>query len=234
MKQGPSACQPLPGIVLAAGLSRRMGSCKLTLPFHDRPVLARVLEAALTGGLDPLILVYGPHSPDFTPIVDLARANTQNFSTTILCVCAPDAALGQAHSLQSGITALLSMDAALAPATVSGPNSQASPAGVMVLLGDQPLITANLIRDLTALFFQESATGPCCAAPVFQQKRGNPVVLHASLFPEIMKLAGDTGARSLLATLPLRLLSCHDDSYLADMDDRQAYHALLTTTPHIL
>ncbi|MEI3478270.1 MAG: NTP transferase domain-containing protein [Bilophila sp.] len=65
--RGPSACKTvsltrsprmadsprLPAVVLAAGFSRRMGRCKLTLPLDGEPLVRRVVRAALEAGLAP-------------------------------------------------------------------------------------------------------------------------------------------------------------------------------------
>ncbi|WP_300832120.1 NTP transferase domain-containing protein, partial [uncultured Bilophila sp.] len=46
----------LPAVVLAAGFSRRMGRCKLTLPLDGEPLVRRVVRAALEAGLAPVFV----------------------------------------------------------------------------------------------------------------------------------------------------------------------------------
>jgi molybdenum cofactor cytidylyltransferase len=60
------------------------------------------------------------------------------------------------------------------------------------------------------------------AAPVHQAQRGHPVLLAARLFPEIMKLSGDRGARSILDTLgdDIALVAVDDAGVLFDVDFR--------------
>ena len=62
--------------------------------------------------------------------------------------------------------------------------------------------------------------GAAAAAPVFQGRRGNPVVLGRGLFPAVALLEGDSGARSLLQTLGARLalIESPDDGVLFDVD----------------
>lgn len=206
----------IPGMVLAAGLSRRMGECKLLLPFQGRPLLSHCLEAALGGPkqslrrLEPLVLVRGPHSPCFG---EALRLLPEGCAPEIFLITAKHAAQGQAASLKAGLAEILK----LAPACP----------GVMVLLGDQPLVGPELVRRLVDCFLALCRAGEeACVAPAYQGKRGNPVILHRKLFPEIMELNGDFGARSLLAMHEVHLLSCADAACLADIDDPDDYTRL--------
>lgn len=201
----------LPGIILAAGLSRRMAGCKLLLPFRGEPLLAHAVRAAWQGGLDPVLLVTGPHTPDLTDALKAGLAGGGE-AISLLLTPAPRAERGQAESLKAGLARLLE----LAPG---------SP-GVMVLLGDQPLVRADLARNLATLFFRHEAEG-FSAAPAFEGRQGNPVILHRDLFPDILRLEGDTGARGLLAESRFHLLPCPDGACLADVDTPESYERLL-------
>lgn len=208
----------LPGVILAAGLSRRMGgSCKLLLPFDGRALAAHAARAALDGGLDPVVLVVGPHSPP-----ELARACLAEDDGTAgrMCVTTAErAALGQAESLKAGLARVRE----LAPEAP----------GVMVLLGDQPLVDGTLARRLASAFLTayHETDVPFCAAPRVETqggaRRGNPVVIHAGLFADVARLSGDVGARGIVAAHPLLEVPCAGDSCLADADTPEAYAALL-------
>ena len=58
------------GVVLAAGLSRRMGRPKLLLPLDGRPLLRRTVEALAAAGLADLIVVVPPESDAIRPRLD--------------------------------------------------------------------------------------------------------------------------------------------------------------------
>ncbi len=210
----PPASPSLPGIVLAAGFSRRMGECKLLLPLAGRPLAFFALRAALEGGLAPLITVTGPHSPPALCELLAAPLPGEGASDAAprIAVTAKDAAQGQAASLKAGVRAAL--DAA--------PHTP----GVMVLLADQPLVSAGLVRALADAFGAAAPQG-MSVAPSFEGRRGNPVILHRNLFDAALKLEGDEGARSLLAVTPLRLLPWRDDSCLVDVDSRESYANIL-------
>ena len=51
---------PVTGIILAAGRSRRLGRPKQLLPFGETTLLGRVVENALAGPLEQVVLVLGP------------------------------------------------------------------------------------------------------------------------------------------------------------------------------
>jgi CTP:molybdopterin cytidylyltransferase MocA len=58
----------------AAGQSRRMGRPKLTLPLGDRTVLEHAVAALRQAGVDPVLVVVGPHVPELAPLAQRAGA----------------------------------------------------------------------------------------------------------------------------------------------------------------
>ncbi len=112
----------LTGIILASGLSRRMGSDKLLLSVDGIAIVERVMQAADASGLDDIVLVY--HNPAVCALAERYR---------IRPIYNPDAALGQSASVRAGVLAAL-------------PETQAC----MFLTGDQPFITAGTIDVLIA------------------------------------------------------------------------------------
>lgn len=206
------SCSPkpraaLPGLLLAAGASSRMGCCKLTLPLNGIPLVAHALAAA-RAVLNPVVVVLGPE-----PSPELFRAVTPGLrgdDNPVQLVSASRAPLGQAESLKAGLRRVLELE----------PEAP----GVMVLLGDQPLVSADLVRTLADLFL--AGDEAACVAPVCGEQRGNPVVLHRALFSAVLRLEGDVGARELLADFPLCLVPW-DDRCLADADTPELYARLV-------
>jgi molybdenum cofactor cytidylyltransferase len=163
-------------VILAAGLSRRMGQAKLLMPIGGRPILRHTVESVLAGGVDSVWVVAGP---DVEPVAAaLAGADAQ-------IVVNPVPEEGQAGSVRAGIAAL--------PPSVEA---------VLIALGDQPLLAPSIIPALLAA----RRTSPkAIVAPRYRDGQGNPVLFKREMFPELMELEGDLGARPILQREPERV-----------------------------
>ena len=163
-------------VVLAAGLSRRMGQAKLLMPVGGRAIVRYVVESVLAGGVDSVWVVTGP---DVEPI----EAALAGLEVQIAVNPAPEE--GQASSLRAGITALpASVDAAL------------------IALGDQPSLAPSIIPALLAA---RRTTPKLIVAPRYRDGQGNPVLFKREIFPELLRLTGDQGARPILQKEPARV-----------------------------
>jgi molybdenum cofactor cytidylyltransferase len=164
------------GVVLAAGLSRRMGQAKLLMKVGRRAIIRYVVESVLAGGVDSVWVVTGP---DVEPI----EAALAGIEVQIAVNPAPEE--GQAGSVRSGIAAL--------PASVDA---------VLIALGDQPLLAPAIIPALLAA----RRTSPkLIVAPRYRDGQGNPVVFKREIFPELLRLTGDQGARRIIQSEPTRV-----------------------------
>jgi molybdenum cofactor cytidylyltransferase len=163
---------PVAAVVLAAGQSRRMGAAnKLLATFDGEALVRRTVRAAIASKADPVIVVTGHMADGVTAaLAGLAFEITHN----------PDYADGLATSLHTGLAAV--------PATASG---------ALVMLADMPGVSGGVIDRLIAAF--APSDGRSIVLPTAAGKRGNPVLWSRAYFPELMALAGDTGARHLLA-----------------------------------
>ncbi|HUP38102.1 MAG TPA: nucleotidyltransferase family protein [Candidatus Limnocylindria bacterium] len=164
------------GVVLAAGLSRRMGQAKLLMPVGGRAIVRYVVERVLAGGVDSVWVVTGP---DVEPI----EAALAGIDVQIAVNPVPEE--GQAGSVRAGIAALpASVDAAL------------------IALGDQPLLAPSIIPALLAA----RRTSPkLIVAPRYRDGHGNPVLFKREIFPELLRLTGDQGARPIIQKEPARV-----------------------------
>ena len=183
----------LEAVVLAAGSGSRFGGGKLTAAWGPGVLLQGALAAAFAAPVRSVTVVIGA---DAAAVAAAARA----FDPRVLVVHAPDHAEGMSASLRAGIASL--------PDDADG---------AFVFLGDMPRVpTAILGRMAGAL-----AGGALAAAPVYQGRRGNPVLLDRSLFPDIIGLSGDAGARGVLQGLGerLALVDSPDDGVLFDVDE---------------
>ena len=171
----------LTGILLAAGASTRMGRPKQLLPLAGRALLQHSLDQAAAACFDELILVLGHRAAEIRDALDLPD------SYRCRVVVNEHYREGQAGSLRLGLRSA-------APAA----------AAAAILLGDQPLVTAVRI-DRVARAFREAgarAARPLYTGTAGERIPGHPVFLARSTWPELERLAGDRGARDLLAAHP--------------------------------
>lgn len=112
---------------------------------------------------------------------------------------ARDHALGLSASLKAGIAAM-----------------PEDAVGALVLLGDMPRVPHAILEPLVAAI----EAGAPAAAPVFEGRLGNPVALSAALFPKVLALEGDRGARALIEDLGEALVhvASPDAGILFDVD----------------
>ena len=189
-------------IVLAAGEATRYGSQKLLTPLRGRPLLQHAIDAANASSLAPVVIVLGADADAIAARIEPGRARIARN---------PEYASGQASSLRAGVRAV-SVDTA-ASAGLAAPG--ATPDAAVVLLGDQPLVTAALLEAIVARQRETSSAAVMC---VQDGRRSPPTLLHRDLFPEIETLRGDTGAREILARRS-DLATLVVDRALAGLDD---------------
>lgn len=169
--QGARREPSVAAVVLAAGRSTRMGSNKLLEKVGGVPMVRLVVEAALASRARPVHVVTGHQA-------DAVAAALAGLPVTLVANAA--FASGLASSLKAGI------------ASLSGTACDAA----VVMLGDMPRIEGRHVDRLIAAFAPKE--GRSIVVPVRADKRGNPVLWSAELFPEMLEVAGDTGARHLI------------------------------------
>ncbi len=157
-------------VVLAKGRAESMGEQKTLLPLRDNAVLQRVLEGALASRVREVVCV----------VSDLTTAGRhitiENERLIWLLKYGADG--GPNSSMIAGLWAI-------------DPNSD----GVLFLAGDQPFIRSELIDALIDRFENSRAL---IVAPSFEGQTRTPLLFRRELFPDLLKLAGNRGARALL------------------------------------
>lgn len=191
-------------LILAAGRGTRFGAdpdtTKLLAPLADgRPMLAHVAALARASRAAPVLVVTGHARRE----IEAALAGE-----ALTFVHNADHASGMAASLRAGI-------AALPPRTK----------GVLVLLGDMPLVRSDTLEHLVDAFSRDV---PDAVVPAVKGQRGNPALVGRSLFARIMELGGDEGARRILFDPGVRVVECEvdDPGIFADVDTPGALAAL--------
>jgi molybdenum cofactor cytidylyltransferase len=119
----------------------------------------------------------------------------------------PGFSMGQSTSLVVGISALADgTDAAI------------------VMLGDQPTVDSDLLDRLIDRFGSTHAT---IVQPRYRGTPGNPVLLRRDLFPELLMLSGDLGAREIIKRRSADIEFVDVDLPMPlDVDSEEDYHVL--------
>jgi len=183
-------------LLLAAGQSRRMGANKLLAEIGGRPMVARTAQRLLASRARPIVAVLGNQADQ----VDAALGKLP-----VERVRNPVFAEGLSTSLKCGLAAL--------PGDIDG---------VLVCLGDMPLVAGRDLDRLIAAF--NPLEGRAIIVPTRRGKRGNPVLWAKRFIPEMAELAGDVGAKHLIgqhAELVCEV-EMDNDSVLVDIDTPDA------------
>ncbi len=177
-------------VILAAGASTRMGRPKLAIPVRGTPMICRVVAAALASRCGEAIIVLGTHADLYRSLLDgLAVRIVEN----------PDPTEGMGSSIRAGIEAV---------------SPEAT--GAVILLADQPFVPAEAIDRLieTAVAEGRRIVASACHGTV-----GPPAYFHRALFPELLALRDDRGARSVIQSHPQEVVTVpFPESYAADVD----------------
>jgi molybdenum cofactor cytidylyltransferase len=185
-------------LVLAAGLSRRMGRFKLTLPWGERTVVGQVVATLQAAGLAEIVVVTG-HRAD-----EVGAALT---GTCARCVHNPGYADGEMlGSIRTGLVALdVGVEAAL------------------LCLGDQPQMEAGTVRAVLAK--GATVSWARIVVPSHQMRAGHPILVPRWLWPEILACRGTL--RDVMAAHrgQTEYLAVETPSVLADLDTPEDYAA---------
>ncbi len=161
----------LPAIILAAGMSQRMGTCKQTLLFDGKPLLAHLLEVLQSvAEVSPVFVVTGRYWEEIAPILEAYKAVVVHNSDY--------EAGGMLSSIQTGVAALPT-------------NCQ----GFLLLLGDQPFVTSKVLK---ALIEAQKSSEASIVQTAYEGKRGHPILFRASCIPEILALPPDATLKTLM------------------------------------
>ncbi len=183
-------------VVLAAGRARRMGGAKLLLPVGGIPMVRRVVDAALRSRVSETIVVVGHEAQGVRAALD---------GLPVRVVANADYARGMSSSLRAGLAAV-----------------DATADGALILLGDQPFVSAALLDQLIDRF---GACGKPVVRPALDGRPANPVLVGAALFPELMRERGDVGGRRVVERRPedVCLVPVDDPRQLVDVDSPEQY-----------
>ena len=189
------------GIILAAGLSTRIGEPKQLLPFERSTIIETVIDNLLGSKLEEVVVVVGHEA-------EVIKARIQHKPVKI--VFNPDYRSGMLTSTQCGVSSIPKSVDAFALALV-----------------DQPFITSNLI-DLVVDAHTQTDRG--ITLPSYNNRRGHPVIFDCRYAADILALEPENGGvRSLFRKYAhdIYYVVVDTDRVLRDIDYRKDYEEAL-------
>lgn len=156
-------------ILLGAGESKRMGVDKLSLSWGKKTVLEHCLDTLLRSKVKEVVVVLGGQT---------RGVGSRIKGRKVKVVINPHSRWGMSASIRRGIQAI-------------DPRSQ----GILIALGDQPLLQTRTINALIHAFVQRKGS---IVLPSYRGRRGHPVLFARCYEKELLKLRGDVGGKSII------------------------------------
>lgn len=174
-----AACLPVAAVVLAAGAATRMGNLKQLLPYGGRTLIQNAVDQAIQADFDPVLVIVGAES---------AGVRSAIASQKVIVVENSHWQSGMGSSISAGVRWL------------RGENTEA--AAVAILLGDQPLVTAEHLKAMRTRLHQLPADA---IAAEYSGTLGVPALFKRNLFAALSELPASAGARQLLRQPGIRV-----------------------------
>jgi molybdenum cofactor cytidylyltransferase len=190
-------------LLLAAGLSSRMGQPKLLLPWNGTTVLGQIVSTFAAAGMEEIIVVTGGARELIEGLVAELVGDYP-----VRTVYNPAYARGgMLSSIQAGLSALTS-----------------KPRAALIGLGDQPQVREETVRRICTAFIRSRSP---LVIPSFQDHRGHPWLAARPLWSKILALPTTTTSRQFLKTYTGQVeYIAADESILQDLDTPEEYARL--------
>jgi molybdenum cofactor cytidylyltransferase len=183
-------------ILLAAGESNRMGQPKQLLPFGQSTIVERTIDNLLNSAVSETIVVLGYRDEEIRKTIA---------GKPVKLVINPDYQQGMSTSIIAGLKQVDKRARA-----------------VLIALSDQPFVDSQTINSLVEAFI---ANKRGIIIPVYQGRRGNPVIFAIEYKGELLNLKGDVGGREIIKLHPDEVLevAVNCEGVLLDIDTMENY-----------
>lgn len=178
-----------------------MGRPKQLLRYHGQFLIQHGVQTAMHSAAQPVVVVLGANAEQIQPVIA---------AHPIHVVINAEWSLGMSTSIRAGIATLNAIDPAAD--------------GVIITTGDQPLITTAILNSLVE---QSQATSHRIVASEYAGILGVPAFFHRSVFPELLALTGDVGARYIIQQHLNETLPYPNPNAQIDIDTPAHYQQLL-------
>lgn len=200
----------LSAIILAAGMSTRMGQNKLLLSFQGKTLIARAVDTLLASEVDEVIVVLGHEA-------EKVRAQLQGKQVRL--VHNSDYRDGLSTSVRVGVRAM-------------SPQVE----GIMIYLADQPLLEPADVNFMVKAFALAKDADKGIVVPLFHGQRGNPVILNASYREAMLEVVGDVGCKRVIKRYPDKVfrVEMETDHVVRDVDNIEDYEEVVSSARRAL
>jgi molybdenum cofactor cytidylyltransferase len=183
-------------ILLAAGESNRMGQPKQLMPFGQSTIVKRTIDNLLNSAVSEIIVVLGYKNEEIRKTIA---------GKPIKIAINTDYQQGMSTSIIAGLKQVDKRARA-----------------VLIALGDQPFVNSQTITSLVEAFIANSRG---IIIPVYQGRRGNPVIFTIKYKGELLNLEGDIGGREIIKRHPDDVLevAVNCEGVLLDIDTMENY-----------
>lgn len=159
----------LVAVILSGGASRRMGSPKALISYQGASFLEHLLSVTRHPAIGVRRVILGPDAVEISQQVKLAAGEI---------VINKDWEQGQLSSIQAAVRSL-----------------PAGTEGMLLCPVDHPLVSARLVNSLIVTFLETRAP---IVLPLYEGRRGHPVIFSASVYEELLRAPPETGARAVV------------------------------------
>jgi molybdenum cofactor cytidylyltransferase len=189
----------LAAVILSAGASRRMGTPKALLPYHGRSFLEHLLSITQNPRIGVRRVVLGMHAEP------IARAVHLNADEVVIN---DEWERGQLSSIHLALKSL-------------PPETE----GMLLCLVDHPLVSAALAGEIVDAFFSHRAP---VTLPVYNGRRGHPVIFSSAVFPELLAAPLETGARAVVWAHEKEIFEVvtNEEGCILNLNDPEAFQRI--------
>jgi molybdenum cofactor cytidylyltransferase len=213
---------PLDIILLAAGMSRRMGAQnKLLLPFKNSTILETTIHNIIDAGIGKMTIVLGHEADIVTPFLQQFMQNINN----------PNPLIVNNLNYEKGMTTSIQMGVHASNLPFfSDLNTRGTEGGYMICLSDMPLISPEEYSYLAHQFsIYLKKDKKAIVQPIYQGERGNPTIFSKIYKEDILNLTYPEGCKPIVQAYKehLYLVEMPTPSVLRDADTPEAYQELI-------
>ncbi len=188
-------------VIIAAGESKRLGSPKQLLLLDKDTMLNRLIKMVQKAVDFPIYLVLGANAE---------KIKAQLPNTNLNIVENNEWQEGMGSSIRIGVQTVI--------------DSTNKHDGVLILVCDQPHLSEAAIQDLVSL---QAAKKTAITASFYANIAGTPALFHASIFPDLLALKGDQGAKKIIQERVQDLAKLQFEKGVLDIDTQDDYQQLL-------